>query len=211
MIPLILKIKKASHKSIAEAQDIIIRELYSVLDTAAFHGGTAIWRCYQGNRFSEDIDMYIPRDIAKINQFFSNLEKKGFIVQKKRFTDNALYSNLLFNRVEVRFEAAFRKVKGILKDYEAVEGNFIAVYTLSAEEFIREKTAAYLSRKKIRDLYDIFHLLKYVQDKEKIKQEIAELINNYSAPVDEKDIKTLILEGLVPTSKKMIEYIRDYR
>ncbi|MBM3309818.1 MAG: hypothetical protein FJY77_06125, partial [Candidatus Altiarchaeales archaeon] len=53
-IPLALRLKKQAHKKVAEAQDIIVRELYNVFDNAVLHGGTAIWRCYQGNRFSED-------------------------------------------------------------------------------------------------------------------------------------------------------------
>ncbi len=209
MNPLILKIKKASHKSIAEAQDIIIKELYSVFDQAVFHGGTAIWRCYQGGRFSEEIDVYLPRQEVKINQLFENLQKKGFAIKKKKFTDNALYSLLEFNRIEVRLEATFQSVAGILKDYETVDGNFLSVYTLTAEEFISEKVAAYLHRKKIRDLYDIFHLWKYAQNKAKIKDKIKELIKHYSPPIDEKEIKVLILEGLAPPSQKMIEYLKS--
>lgn len=209
MFPLILKIKKTSHRSIAEAQDIIIQEVYSIFDRAIFHGGTAIWRCYQGNRFSEDLDLYFPRDAAKISRLFENLQKKGFIVKKKKFTDNALYSLLELNRAEVRLEATFQKVEGIIRDYETVESNFIIVYTLTAEEFISEKVAAYLHRKKIRDLYDIFHLWKFVQNKAKIKDKIMELIKHYSPPNDEKEIKVLILEGLAPSSQKMIEYLKN--
>ena len=57
-IPLALRIKKAQHKEIAEAQDIVVEELYRIFSKAVFHGGTSIWRCYNGNRFSEDIDVY---------------------------------------------------------------------------------------------------------------------------------------------------------
>jgi len=51
-IPLILKLKKKSEKEIAYAQDIVVGELYKFFPDAVIHGGTAIWRCYQGNRFS---------------------------------------------------------------------------------------------------------------------------------------------------------------
>ena len=78
-IPLILRLKRTNHKRIAEAQDLIIKELYGVFDKAVLHGGTALWRCYNGNRFSEDIDVYIPREMKKINQLFKNFEKVGFI------------------------------------------------------------------------------------------------------------------------------------
>ena len=203
MIPLLLRLRKMQHKDIARAQDIIIEELYKIIDNAVLHGGTAIWRCYQGNRFSEDIDMYLP-DNEKINIFFENLEKRGFIIEKKKITENSLYSNLKFERVYVRFEALFKKVKSVLRDYETIDGNFITVSTLTQEELIKEKINAYLNRKKIRDLYDIFFLLRYVQ---KIA-ELKKLIKEFKNPIDEKELKIIIFEGIVPDSKKMIEYIK---
>jgi len=51
-IPLNLKLNKRSEREIAYAQDVIVAELYKFFPEAIIHGGTAIWRCYQGNRFS---------------------------------------------------------------------------------------------------------------------------------------------------------------
>jgi predicted nucleotidyltransferase component of viral defense system len=209
MIPLILRIKKEAHKGVAQAQDLIVQELYSVFSNAVLHGGTAIWRCYKGNRFSEDIDIYIPRDVERIDLLFSNLEKKGFSVEKKKIAEHSLYSNLTFNRTQVRLEALFKKAHGTLKEYETVEGNLITVYTLTPEELICEKAGAYLHRLKIRDLYDIFFLMRHVQHKDRIKEEIIKLVKWFKPPVDEKELKVLILEGLVPTSEKMHEYLKN--
>lgn len=208
MMPLILKLRKQMHKNIAKAQDLIVKELYSVFNKAVLHGGTAIWRCYKGSRFSEDVDVYIPRDIKKIDAFFSRLEKAGFVIKKKKIKQNSFYSTLLFNRTVVRFEAIFKQKQGILKEYETADGNLITVYTLSPEELIKEKTSAYLHRLKIRDLYDIFFLLRFVEYREKVSKELSLLIKNFKSPVDEKDLKVLIIEGLVPESKKMMEYIK---
>ena len=71
MIPLILRLKKSAHKDIAAAQDLIVSALYEVFNDSVLHGGTSIWRCYKGNRFSEDVDAYIPRDIYRVNSFFN--------------------------------------------------------------------------------------------------------------------------------------------
>jgi len=208
MIPLILKIKRAQHKEIANAQDLIVEELYTVFNDAVIHGGTAIWRCYKGNRFSEDIDVYIPRDIKRLDALFQKLEKRGFSIEKKKIGENSLFSNLKINRIFVRFEALFRNADGILKEYETSDGNLLTVYTLPPEELIREKASAYLKRLKIRDLYDIFFLLRHVTDKKAIKKELNMLINGFRMPVDEKDLRILLLEGLVPETKKMMEYIK---
>ncbi len=208
MIPLILKINKESHKKIAKAQDIIVETLYEVFNSAVIHGGTAIWRCYKGNRFSEDIDVYLPKNSEKINLLFDKLEKKGFVTEKKKITDNGIYSNLRLNDTFVRLEALFKKVSGSLKEYETVDGNFIAVYTLNPEQFIEEKIDTYLNRLKVRDLYDIFFLLRYIQNKNLIKGKLNKLAANFKKPLDEKDLKILILEGLVPDTEKMIQYIK---
>ncbi|MBS3163250.1 nucleotidyl transferase AbiEii/AbiGii toxin family protein [Candidatus Woesearchaeota archaeon] len=209
MIPLILKLKKAQHKGIAQAQDLIIKELYNVFNEAVLHGGTSIWRCYKGNRFSEDIDVYIQKDIKKLDELFDRFKKIGFIIEKRKITENSLYSNLKFNRISVRFEALFKRINGALMEYENSDGNVIMVYSLTPEELIKEKVNAYLNRNKIRDLYDIFFLLKYIKDKISIKESLSNLIKNFKAPTDEKDLKILILEGIVPKAEKMMEYIKN--
>jgi len=207
-IPLILRLKKQAHKDIAKAQDLIVESIYEIFDKAVLHGGTAVWRCYSGNRFSEDIDAYIPRNLEKINLFFENLEKKGFVIEKKKIGECSLYSGLKLNRTFVRFEALFKNVKGELKEYETIDGNLISVYTLLPEELIKEKINAYLARLKVRDIYDVFFLLKYVKDKDKIKKELGKLILNFKNPIDEKELKVLITEGIIPNVEEIVRYIK---
>ena len=210
MIPLIARLKKQRHRDIALAHDIVIEVLFNVFDNAVLHGGTAIWRCYHGNRFSEDIDVYIPRDIRKLGLFFDSLEKKGFTIEKKKISENSLFSNLSLNRTIVRFEAIFKKSEGILNEYETAEGNLISVYTLSPEELINEKVNTYLKRLKIRDLYDIFFLLREVNNKAEIASKLKALIANFKPPIDKNELNILILEGLVPDTEKMLDYINSY-
>ena len=210
MIPLILKLKKSSQKEIAKAQDLIVEEIYKIFDKAIIHGGTSIWRCYNGNRFSEDIDMYIPKEISKINDLFENLEKKGFRIIKKKVGKNSIYSNLELNRTIVRFEAIFKTINGVLKEYLTSEGNLITVYTLTPEELIKEKIDAYMRRYKVRDLYDLFFLLRYVKNKDNIKRELNYLIDNFKQPVDKKELKVLVIEGLTPDVDKMLQYIKTF-
>ncbi len=210
MIPLILKLKKASHKEIARAQDIIVETLYSLFDKAVLHGGTSIWRCYNGNRFSEDIDVYLPKDINKVTALFEALEKKGFQAIKKKIGENSIYSSFKFNRVLVRFEAIFKRTQGTLKEYLTVDGNLITIYTLTPEELIKEKVSAYLKRHKVRDLYDIFFLARYIKNKNLIEDDLNRLLSGFNQPVDEKELKVLIIEGLAPDVKKIVEYIQNF-
>jgi predicted nucleotidyltransferase component of viral defense system len=206
-IPLHLRLKREIHRKIAYAQDIILNEVYSVFDKAILHGGTAIWRCYNGKRFSEDLNFYLSKDSEKTEKLFENLKKRGFEIKKKKVSENSIYSELELERVSVRFEATFQKISGIVCDYENYDENFISIYSLSPEVFIEEKINTYLKRFKARDLWDIFFLLKEIKNPKEIK-EIEKLIKNYKKPVDEEDLKTILLEGITPSSHEMIEYIR---
>ncbi|MBS3166389.1 nucleotidyl transferase AbiEii/AbiGii toxin family protein [Candidatus Woesearchaeota archaeon] len=208
MIPLSLRIKRETHRAVATAQDLILAEVYRHFDKAVLHGGTAIWRCYQGKRFSEDLDFYFPKDATKIQELFSSLEKIGFRVLKKKITEQSVYSEMEMNHVTVRLEATFQKVQSYLVDYETVMGNFITIYSLTPEEFVKEKVSAYLHRRKIKDLYDIFFLLPQVKDFSIIKKELQLFLKSYSPPLDESDLRILVLEGLTPSSSEMRDYIQ---
>lgn len=211
MIPLSLRIKKSAHRKIAMAQDIIVDEVYKVFNRAVFHGGTAIWRCYLGKRFSEDLDFYLPDEPDKIKQLFKNLEKRGLRGIKKKISTNRVYSEFEMDRAAVRLEATYQKAQGHIVDYETADGNIIVVYSLTPEEFITEKVDTYLKRRKIRDLYDLFFLIKLVKDEKAIRPWIVKLIGSYQPPLDEEDLKAILLEGITPSSKEMMDYIKRNR
>ncbi len=209
MLPIVLRLRKALHKSVAKAQDLIMEAVYEVFDDAVLHGGTSIWRCYKGNRFSEDMDVYLPRDVKKLNKLFQTFEKKGFVIEKKRIKENSVYSTLNLNGTLVRFESLFKKVEPSLKEYETAEGNLLSVYTLTPEQLIKEKAATYLKRRKVRDLYDVFFLLRYVEDVSAIRSALGDFLSKFEKPVDAAELKVLLFEGLVPTVEKMLTYIKS--
>ncbi|MBI2106255.1 nucleotidyl transferase AbiEii/AbiGii toxin family protein [Candidatus Woesearchaeota archaeon] len=207
-IPLANRIKKESHRKIAFVQDLIVDEICKMNDKAVFHGGTCIWRCYYGNRFSDDLDFYFSKDKKLIEKIFESLGKKGFTIIKKKISDRSVYSEFEYNRISVRLEGTFQNTKGIIINYEKIDGTIITVYGLSQEQLIKEKVATYVKRKKIRDLYDVFFLLKLISNFDNIKNEIGILIKNYNPPVDESDLKVIILEGIIPSSEDIIAYIK---
>jgi len=209
-IPLNLRLKKKSERDIAYAQDIIVGELYKFFPKAILHGGTGIWRCYQGNRFSEDVDVYINRNLDKIEEFFKSLEEKGFKIIKKRIKENSIYSELEFNRTATRFEATFQNKEPFSKAYETSESFFINVYTLSPEDLVLEKVETYLKRLKVRDLYDIHFLLNYVENKKAVESALKKLIKDYKRPIDEKNLANIIIIGAVPNSDEILEGIKRW-
>ncbi len=210
-LPLQVRLKKEVYRKIAYAQDLIVNEVYKFFPKAILHGGTGIWRIFNGNRFSEDLDFYIKNDKNMVNEFFESLKNKGFLIIKKKVSERSIYSELQYERISVRFEATFQKVKGALSDYESSDGNSLKIYSLSAEDFLIEKTNAYLKRLKIRDLWDIFFLLHKINDFNKIRDSMSRLVKEYKKPVDEANLSAIILEGVNPSSNQMIEYIEKWQ
>jgi predicted nucleotidyltransferase component of viral defense system len=213
VLPLHHKLKKKIHRTIALAQDILIMKMYEKFPNAVIHGGTAIWRCYGSNRFSEDVDVYLqPKDKNKktLEDFFDNLKALGFLIGKFKLTNNTLFSKLSYENVEIRFEAAFKDIKPIVKPFELTDGTFMNVLTLSAEDLILEKIFAYRKRKKVRDVYDISFLLKFVNNRKKIEKKLKEFLETFEKPVDEKELSALIISGVAPSTKTILEEIASW-
>jgi predicted nucleotidyltransferase component of viral defense system len=84
------------------------------------------------------------------------------------------------------------------------------VLTLSAEDLILEKILAYRKRKKVRDVYDINFLLKFVNNREKIEKKLKEFLKTFEKPVDEKELSALIISGVAPSTKTILEEITSW-
>jgi len=214
IIPLEKRLRKSIHKKIASTQDLIVENLYNFFPKAIIHGGTAIWRCYSSKRFSEDIDVYIPKEQKKevlFEEFIDSLKANGFVVKKFKFTNNSVFCKLEKDEIEIRFEVTFRTLKNFLvKPFEATDGTFMNVYTLYTDDLLIEKINAYKSRKKVRDLYDIWFLLNLVEDKNKVKFYITNLLKDLERPRDYKTLKALIILGPVPTAENLIEGVKTW-
>jgi len=57
-------------------------------------------------------------------------------------------------------------------------------------------------------LYEIFFLLKFVKNKEEIKEVLRKLVDNFEEPVDEKELNALIISCSVPSLEEMINEIK---
>ncbi len=209
-IPLNLKVRNSSQRKIAYAQDILAVELYVFFPRAVIHGGTAIWRCYSGNRFSEDLDVYLEKDEETLKRFFSSLESKGFRSLKKRIKERSVYAEWEFNGISVRFEATFQVKKSVSRKYETSESFFINVETLAPEELLMEKVETYLKRRKIRDLYDIYFLLSHIQDTASIQKPLKKLLDHFEPPADEENLSAIVISGSIPSSKQLLEGIKRW-
>jgi predicted nucleotidyltransferase component of viral defense system len=212
VLPLDKRLKKQLHRNIALAQDILIMEIYNVFPQAVIHGGTALWRCYGSNRFSEDIDLYLPISARKesFRSLLDGLLGKGFIIEKFKKTEGSIFSKYSYLGVAVRLEAVFKKVKApVLRKFEMTDGTFILVNTLKPEEMLEEKIRTYFERRKVRDLYDVFFLTRTVE-KQRVRGSVLKLVEKFTMPVDEKELKALIISGSIPKAEEMLESVRRW-
>lgn len=209
-IPLQNRLKKRSQVKVAMLQDELVEILYSVDDRLVLHGGTAIWRCYGGNRFSEDIDLYgldPGRVTAGVREAAAG---RGLSVVKAKATRNLLYLKVRGNESEVRVEVNLAAPAGtpVVESYERADGTRMDILTLSAEDLVKEKIQAYRTRRLIRDIYDIHHLLPLVEDRASLRPLVAGLLQQVRMPADESNLKTLVYSGVAPSFSQILASIK---
>ena len=203
----LLKIKE--YLEIARLQDEIITAFYSSNTSIILHGGTAIWRCYGGKRFSYDLDIYI-KNSSETQNLLSRLYKIRLPVIKLRTRKSSgpVYYSVSNGIAKVTIEFKQKRNKGeIIATYSKTDGSYIDILSLSPEDLIKEKLMAYSSRRAIKDIYDIF-VLSHISEKEKIRKDIKRFVENLKQPVDENSLPQLIYTGSIPTFKQMIEYLK---
>ena len=209
-IPLKNILKRQAQVRLAELQDEAVDLVYAVFPDAVLHGGTAIWRCFQGNRFSEDLDFYalVGKDFKP--KLEAELKKRGLFLVKFKQTENAVFAKISNSQAEVSLEISVRKSpEKVSAGFEKTDGSFIEIFSLSPEIFIVENANAYQNRRLVRDLYDVYFLLGKTREAKKFEKELEKLVKNFKPPLDEKNLKTLVFSGIAPSSKVMLEKIRQ--
>jgi hypothetical protein len=211
-LPIDGRLKRLSHRAVALAQDVMVGQAYDSFADCVLHGGTAIWRCYGGGRFSEDVDAYLPGySEGAAGRFRRGLAAKGFEELRFKATSTTVFGKFALSGAAVSFEGALRAPPAAtVKPYETVGGGFMLVRTLPPEALLAEKAAAYLDRRRARDLYDVFFLLNLVEDREGSAEALAPMIAGYGPPEDEASLRAVVLVGAVPTADAMIEGIRRW-
>lgn len=155
-------------------QDHVLALLYRNYPGLIFRGGTCIWKVYDGERFSEDLDLAredIPSDLAEY--LLEELELIGFTVEvdKERETGSMYHLRLGVDRPDTDSTTPFSLE--ILKD--SVSGEKITkreihspypdvpkidVKTLTQDALLLEKISAVCDRNRPRDMHDVYRLLK---------------------------------------------------
>jgi predicted nucleotidyltransferase component of viral defense system len=205
-------------------QNLFLGELYKIIgsEKLLFKGGTALRLAYSSPRFSEDLD-FTGQGIHRNNEIddlfvaaLAGVEKAGIdIYFKEAKPTTGGYLGLIHYDVydvseDMKFEISLRKGRSLKGELVTISSEFIPPYVIMQippEELVSGKMAALLSRKKPRDYYDLYFMLRNnalnkLVDKKKLK-EVS--INLKTERIDFK--KELMV--LLPVSHQMI--LRNFK
>lgn len=150
-----------------------------VKDELIFKGGTAIQKVYGLNRFSEDLDFTLFREIdldVVIEKIIKDLDNFGFKTKYKLLKSKEsrgyrllikgpLYDGSERTLASLRIEVSLRKdlllepdLKEIIPIYTDTQPYIILV--MNIQEILAEKIRTILQREKARDIYDLWFLLR---------------------------------------------------
>lgn len=143
------------------------------MDKVYFKGGTALRLVYRSPRFSEDLDFSSSVKNVKVIEdavvgALVEIEREGIKgeLDEAKPTSGGYLATMRFKTngsfVATRIEISFRNGKEE-SEVASIEGDFIPPYTvvqLSQEQIVEGKMQALLSRKKPRDFYDLYFLLR---------------------------------------------------
>lgn len=164
-------------------QHVFLSELYklSEAEKMLFKGGTALRIVNGSPRFSEDLDFSVfgvgERDLKKfVEDLFvkvlANIEHLGVHVELGEKSDKtsggyfgvAMFKLLDFQPVGVEINISSRNGREMRGEVDSVANDFVPTYTLihlPQDELVEEKVfGALLERKKPRDFYDLYFIMR---------------------------------------------------
>ncbi len=212
-------------------QHIFLSELYKLPESQSllFKGGTALRIVYGSPRFSEDLDFsafkVTDRTIKKyVEDLFVHvlveIERTGIRVEVGEKSDKtsggyfgvATFKMQDYEPVGVEINISARNGREIHGEVDSIANDFVPTYTLlhlPQEELVEEKIfGALLERKKPRDFYDLYFMMRKnmlsTEHKKKLK-EVKETILSEARKIDFRGE----LGTFLPASQQAI--IRDFQ
>jgi len=174
---------KGVHIKNAERDYLLELSLYAFSkfgNTLALKGGTALYKFYNLNRFSEDLDFTLNKqriDVEKMMQMLlshtSLIGIRGSLEEKRRYKNEInlrtsfrgpLYDGSKTSMTRITINISLRErpqylTKAFLvPNYREIPS--FTVHVLDAKEILAEKIRATMTREKPRDVYDLWFLLK---------------------------------------------------
>lgn len=214
-------------------QNMLLFAIYSIAGKElVFKGGTCLYKIYRLNRFSEDLDFSLVKrlDFKKLlNKVLYTMAAAGMYGKIKSFKKHQNQANIdlefrgpLYNGNQkstcfIGLDISMRERPLLEAEKQTIYSNYrdipdFGVFAMNLKEILLEKIAAVYNRKKARDVYDIWFLLKQknvmidfsLLYKKLKKQKIKFDKNNFIKKIEEKepfwkaDVAPLIAGELPP-------------
>jgi predicted nucleotidyltransferase component of viral defense system len=155
-------------------QIVFLQKLYQKAPSQNifFKGGTAIHLIHQSPRFSEDLDFSVISSMSEFNAYIATVLKRmedeeGVSWKEKKSVAGKQFllvaEDILPYRTYIVLDFSFRE-KVFSNDRSIIQTAYPLLFTsyvyhLSREETLAEKIRAVMTRRKGRDLYDLWYLL----------------------------------------------------
>lgn len=209
-------------------QDHVLALLYRDYPDLLFRGGTCIWKVYDGERFSEDLDLAreeIPSDLPEY--LLRELELLGFSVEvdKEGETSSMYHLRLGVDRPDTNSKTllSLEILKDSISEDKVTRREIhspypdmprIDVKALTQDALLLEKISAVCDRNRPRDMHDVYRLMKNggsVNLEQVKKQQKDFTVEKFEESLDEKKgewkgIKALMI-GSLPEFKEEKQYI----
>ncbi len=211
----------------------------NIKDELIFKGGTALQKAYSLNRFSEDLDFTLLKEMnldILIKRISKDISDFGFETRFEKLEGRGrnyririkgpLYDGTENTIASLRIEISLRKdlilkpdTKEIVPVYTDTQPYLILI--MNTQEILAEKARAVLQRGKARDVYDIWFLLKKgVKPNYKLIEKKSEMLNlKFSRNIFINSIKNIRqvwekeLSGylsIIPDFKNVFKEIKEY-
>lgn len=205
-------------------QHLFLSSLYRAKEAEKllFKGGTALRIVFQSPRFSEDLD-FTGQNIfhyKEIDELFINalseVEKAGINISYEEAKPTTggylgLIHYEMFDLIkDMKFEVSLRRGKRVVGDLASVISEFTTNYILihlPPKEIVSGKIAALLSRRKPRDYYDLYFMLRHPELNKYVDKNILKVVlKNLTA--ERIDFKKE-LSRLLPASHRLL--LKDFK
>jgi len=204
----------------AVLEDMLIGMMFRYSSRFTFHGGTCVWRCCNGNRFSRDVDFYYDlagKDRSDFTKELVKYIKEGGITVKEKGYSNTTdtLSIVVETNTKCKLDINFRYKEGSPIDYSMVDGSLMKVIGLTAEELMGEKIGVQMEKSargtsEIQDLYDIWILKDRVTITPELGSGLSKVVEaaRGSRPANAGSLNSLILSGVAPSVDQILDDIK---
>ena len=202
-------LKDTTQVAVARLEDSVVSAIYEIDPKIVLHGGTAIWRCYGGQRFSSDVDLYLTD--SQVKRFNRELTWKisKYDMKHDPASRNGREVRIFNDAAQTKLEAMRTppRLKSVPALYELSDGTRMAVRTLSVDDFIKEKMDTYLKRLYVRDFFDVYQLVINHEVGPDIRKAVLSFIDSAPKPKGVEVLRSIVYIGAAPTFADMVDSI----